>query len=81
MKNDKIKIAHWLGDYTDGYVDIPWPEVQRQAGNEVIKWINSLDTIQAQLILEKDPDNVSQSLWIEFYDPKIRIECALKFSI
>ena len=79
MKSDKIKIAEWLGDYTDGYVDIPWPEVQKQAGNEIIKWVNSLPTDRAQLILEKTPDAI-QSLWIEFFDHNLRIECALRFS-
>jgi hypothetical protein len=80
MKSERIKVAEWLGDYTDGYVDIPWPEVQRQAGQEIIKWVNSQSEIKAQLILEKTPDAV-QSLWIEFYDHSLRIECALRFSV
>ena len=80
MKSERIKIAEWLADYTDGYVDIPWPEVQRQAGQEIIRWVNSQPDNKAQMILEKNSDAV-QSLWIEFYDRSLRIECALRFSM
>lgn len=80
MKSERIKIAEWLGEYSDGYVDIPWPSVQQQAGSEIIKWINSVPANKAQLILEKTPEAI-QSLWIEFYDHNLRIECALKFSL
>ena len=42
MKSDRYRLAKWLGDYTDGYVDIPWPLVHEQAGSEMISWITGL---------------------------------------
>ena len=80
MKNDRVKLAAWLGDYTDGYVDIPWPLVHDQAGADVISWINSRDHVKCQMILEKLPDGASQELWAEFYDPKLYTEFVLRFA-
>lgn len=79
MKNDRYRLAKWLGDYTDGYVDIPWPLVHDQASSEVISWLNSRDHVQCQMILEKLSDGAGQELWAEFYDPRLYTEFLIRF--
>ena len=79
MKSDRIKLAEWIGDVTDGYVDIPWPLVHKQAGSEIISWLNRQDYVRCQMILDKEKDSAVQSLWAEFYDINLRAECALRF--
>lgn len=81
MKNDKVFLAEWLGDYTDGYIDIPWPMVHDIVGNDLIKWLNSHPYDHVQMILEKDPlDKAKQRLYAEFYVPALRSEFALRFA-
>lgn len=79
MKNDRYRLARWLGDYTDGYVDIPWPLVHDQSSSEVISWLNSQAHERCQLILVKLPDGAGQELWAEFYDPKGYTEFLIRF--
>jgi hypothetical protein len=82
MKSSRHRLAHWLGDYTDGYVDIPWPLVHDQAGTERISWLNRQDPVSVQIILEKDPkDHCLQSLWAEFYNDGKYSEYLLRFGL
>lgn len=81
MKNNKLKLAEWLGDYTDGYVDIPWPLVHEQAGSEEIRWLNQQDPVDCQMILHKNPkDQAQQSLWAEFYKEQKLTEYCIRFA-
>lgn len=81
MKNNKVKLAEWLGDYTDGYVDIPWPMIHDQVGSDQIKWLNQQPPTDCQMILEKDPkDRALQSLWAEFYVESKLTEYCLRFA-
>jgi hypothetical protein len=81
MKSDRVMLCEWLGDITDGYNDIPWPRVHDQVGNEAMRWINSQDHTRAQLILEKQTGLATgqQKLYLEFYEPSLRTEFALRF--
>lgn len=78
MKNNKHKLAEWVGDYTDGYVDIPWPLVHSQAGNDAVNWLNKQDPCRVQMILENDSGKME--LWAEFYDRRAEVEYALRFA-
>lgn len=78
MKNNKHKLAEWVGDYTDGYVDIPWPLVHSQAGSEAVNWLNRQDPTRCQMILENDSGKME--LWAEFFDPRAELEYALRFA-
>lgn len=83
MKNDKVLLCEWLGDTTDGYNDIPWPMVHEWVGYDAIRWINSQDHGDCQLILEKSTslyDSGMQKLFVEFYVPALRSEFALRFA-
>jgi hypothetical protein len=81
MKNDRVFLAEWLGDYSDGYIDIPWPMVHEWVGYDVIRWLNSHSHEKVQLILEKDPgDCCIQRLYAEFYLDSLRSEFALRFA-
>ena len=83
MKNDRVLLAEWLGDYTDGYNDIPWPLVHEQAGSEIIRWLNKQDFTEVQMILEKSSGGGRSGwhqLYAEFYLPTLRTEFALKFT-
>ena len=83
MKTERVFLCEWLGDYTDGYNDIPWPMVHEWVGHDAIRWINSQDYHHAQLILEKDTAPMSvgiQRLYAEFYVPALRSEFALRFA-
>ena len=83
MKNDRVLLCEWLGDTTDGYNDIPWPMVHEAVGYEVVRWINSQSHDLCQLILEKGTglyDTGMQKLYVEFYQPSLRSEFALRFA-
>lgn len=79
MKADRVFLHNWQGDDADEYVDIPWPLVHKIAGTELVNWLNSRDHTEAQMILEKT-SNGWQTLWAEFYEPKVRSEFALRFA-
>jgi hypothetical protein len=79
MKCDRIKLAAWLGDLTDGYVDIPWPQVHEQAGAEQINWLLRQDPMACQMIMDKEQDGALRSLWAEFYNESLRLQYAIKF--
>lgn len=81
MKTNRVFLYEWLGDGTDGYNDIPWPRVHEQVGNEAMRWINDQDHSEVQLILEKQTGFATgqQKLWVEFYQPRLRTEFALRF--
>jgi hypothetical protein len=79
MKSDRVFLHSWLGDYTDGYIDIPWPAVHTSAGSTVINWLSQQDSTHVQMILEKN-DLGKQSLWAEFYSAGLRTEFALRFA-
>jgi hypothetical protein len=79
MKNSRIFLHEWVGDYSDGYVDIPWPLIHQHVDPEIISWINSKDLSEAQMILDRDRDGM-QRLYAEFYRPEIRTEFALIFA-
>lgn len=82
MKNDRVFLAEWLGDPTDGYNDIPWPMVHEWAGYDVIRWINSQDPSDCQLVLERGTDfsHGFIKLYVEFFTPSLRTEFALRFA-
>lgn len=81
MKNDRVFLAEWLGDSTDGYNDIPWPLVHEWVGDDAIRWINQQPYTAVQMILDKQTGLNSgiQKLYAEFYHPTLRTEFALKF--
>jgi hypothetical protein len=82
MKTDRVFLCEWLGDVTDSYNDIPWPMVHEWVGYECIRWINSQNHHDAQLILEKNDDPLYTGmfkLYAEFYQPVLRTEFALRF--
>jgi hypothetical protein len=79
MRSNRIFLHNWQGDYTDGYVDIPWPLIHQVTGSEIINWLNRQDPIDVQMILEKTDDGW-QSLWAEFYRDELRTEFALRFA-
>lgn len=84
MKSSKVKLAEWLSERTS-YIDIPWPLVHDQAGIENIKWLNSQDPFDVQIVLERREKTGTQILWAEFYKEnllyeyiKINTRCASK---
>lgn len=82
MKNERVLLAEWLGDTTDGYIDIPWPQVHEMAGYHAVAWINSQSQDHVQMILEKAQGDQAgmQKLYAEFYRPALRSEFALRFA-
>lgn len=82
MKSDRVFLCEWLGDPTDGYNDIPWPMVHEWVGYETVRWLNSRNHNDCQLILEKGNDfsHGFIKLYAEFYNPSLRSEFALRFA-
>jgi hypothetical protein len=82
MKSDRVLLAEWLGDTTDGYTDIPWPLIHDRAGDEIVRWLNQQDHTLCQMILEKDSEMNAgmHRLYAEFYQPALRTEFALRFA-
>jgi hypothetical protein len=79
MKTSKIFLHKWLADSTEGYIDIPWPQVHKVVGDDIINWVRSKDPIDVQLILEKAP-NGYQRLYADFYNLAVRNEFTLLFA-
>jgi hypothetical protein len=80
MKCQRVFLARWLADYTDSYVDIPWPEVHRQSNSAVINWINQQDPTVCQMIMDREENGSQRSLWAEFYQPRTYTEYLLRFA-
>ncbi len=82
MKNERVLLAEWLGDITDGYVDIPWPRVHELAGSETVRWLRQQPSDRVQMILERQTDSAAglQRLYAEFYVPSLRTEFVLRFA-
>lgn len=82
MKSNSVFLCEWLGDPTDGYNDIPWPMVHEWVGYDTIRWINSQNHHDCQLILEKGTGFAHGfiKLYVEFYNPALRTEFALRFA-
>jgi hypothetical protein len=79
MKTCKIFLHRWIGDSTDGYINIPWPAVHQAVGHDIINWIQDRDPTHVQLILEKTIDGYQQ-LYVDFYNHGLRTEFALTFA-
>lgn len=82
MKTERVFLAEWLGDTSDGYNDIPWPMVHEWVGYEAIRWINGQNVNDVQMILERQ-DGMSAGmfkLYAEFFRPALRSEFALRFA-
>ena len=81
MKSNRVFLAEWLGDYTDSYIDIPWPMIHDWVGYDAIKWLNDQSHECVQMILEKDLDTgCTHKLYAEFYLDSLRSEFALRFA-
>lgn len=79
MRSERIYLAKWQGNNDEMYVDIPWPKVHQLIGNEQIRWIQSQNHDRCQLVLDTT-DTGLKKLYAEFYDPKLRVEYALRFA-
>lgn len=81
MKSERVFLCEWLGDITDGYNDIPWPMVHERVGYDAMRWINSRNHTDCQLLLERGTDLSTGffRLYAEFFDEKLRTEFALRF--
>ena len=79
MKFERVKLATWTEDVTEGYIDIPWPRVHQQACRDEIAWINEQDPTVCQMIMDQEPQGRVRSLWAEFYNTSLRQEYALRF--
>ena len=73
MKSSRVKLAEWISG-KHSYIDIPWPIVHDQAGINNIKWLNSQDPIDVQIVLEKREKTGTQVLWAEFYKEHLLYE-------
>jgi hypothetical protein len=73
MKSSRVKLAEWISE-KNTYIDIPWPLVHNQAGIKNIKWLNSQNPIDVQIVLEKREKTAVQVLWAEFYKESLLYE-------
>ena len=82
MKIERVFLCEWLGDHDDDYNDIPWPMVHEWAGYDTIRWINQQDLRSCQMVLERGTDFSKGfiKLYVEFLDPALRTEFALRFA-
>jgi hypothetical protein len=80
MKTDRIFLAEWHCDSED--LDIPWPMVHEWAGHDLIRWINAQNVNDVQLLVEKQTgfSTGTVKLYVEFFQPNLRTEFALKFA-
>lgn len=84
MKSEKVLLCRWRCEGWEEELnnDIPWPLIHEKTGNEIIRWINNQDHVNCQLILEKNTSFAmnTNSLFVEFYNPKLRTEFAIRFA-
>jgi hypothetical protein len=79
MKTSKIFLHRWLVGSRDGYIDIPWPQIHRAVGADLINWVKSKDLTKVQLVVEQTKEG-GMGLYADFYCDDLRTEFALRFA-
>jgi hypothetical protein len=77
MKSSTVALAEWQGLDTDGYIDIPWPRVHRQAGRDTVAWLEHQDWTRVQMMVNNTDGHCQ--LVAEFFCDQTRCEFALRF--
>lgn len=73
MKTNRITLTDWTVD-DEEYIDVNWPKVQKTIGVDHLEWLLKQDSVDCQLVLDKELNFHSGStikLVAEFYNEKI----------
>lgn len=69
MKSRTVLISRWQDEFSDEYIDIDWPKIQRHIGVDQVKWLLEQPSSKLQLVVEKTEDDFK--LIAEFYDDQL----------
>lgn len=78
MKSTKITLSEWTyPKEVEDTIDIDWPRVQREIGEDCLRWLMDQPHDCCQLVLEKSEHHASlqskRRLVAEFYDEKTAV--------
>jgi len=80
MKNIRVTLCEFEKSYEpDNMLDIDWPKVQKQIGEDHLEWIYKQAEEDCQLMLEFSPKG-QKSLVVEFYNNQLAKTYALMWS-
>jgi hypothetical protein len=68
MKTKRISLLGWVEHDPRETIEIDWPMVHRELGEEQVKWFLAHPVTECQLVIDKVND--SFRLVAEFYDEK-----------
>jgi hypothetical protein len=76
MKTNRILLSKWHS--SDENIDIDWPRVQRDLGEDQVKWLLNQPKSQCQLVLDKHDQDFT--LQAEFYSEQLLVTYHLMWS-
>jgi hypothetical protein len=78
MKTRKIHLAFWEETYESENIDVDWPRIQRELGQDHLEWLLSLPHERGQLMVERS--NGRYNLVAEFYDDVTAVDYHLRWA-
>lgn len=76
MKTDRVQLTSWHS--SDCNIDIDWPAVQRELGEDQVEWLLRQHKSQCQLVVYQQDQLFT--LWAEFYDRQLWVTYGLMWS-
>jgi hypothetical protein len=76
MKTKRLPLSKWRSSEVD--IDIDWPRVQRDLGEDQVEWLLKQPSDQCQLVLDKHAQDFT--LFAEFYSEQLLITYHLMWS-
>jgi len=85
MKTSKVTLTEWIyPSEIEDTIDIDWPRVQREVGEDCLRWLMEQPHEHCQLVLEKsEHGHTMQSmrrLVAEFYNEKTAVSYHLMWA-
>lgn len=78
MKTKRITLSTWEEYYESENIDVDWPKIQREIGQDHLEWLLSRPHEQAQLLVERS--NKGYTLIAEFYDERTIVDYHLRWA-
>jgi len=79
MKNIRVTLCEFDDFEPDNMLDIDWPKVQKEIGEDHLQWLYNQPKEDCQLMLEFSKSG-NKSLIVEFYNEKLSKTYALMWS-
>ena len=78
MKTRRIVLSTWEEYYESENIDVDWPKIQREIGQDHLEWLLSQPHDRAQLMVERS--SKGYSLVAEFYTDDVAVDYHLRWA-